>query len=131
MEINHWATKVTMDIIGVAGLGREFNSLYNADDELVESYELIAEPTTEKAVYFAANLIFPPRLIAMLPWKLNQRFNATMATLRNVCRQLVRDKKELVKTQKDHVDILSLLINSNNFGDEMLVDQLLTFLAAG
>ncbi len=32
---------------------------------------------------------------------------------------------------EENVDILSLLIKSNNFADENLVDQLLTFLAAG
>lgn len=34
-------------------------------------------------------------------------------------------------SEKEGLDILSLLIKSNNFADDMLVDQLLTFLAAG
>lgn len=44
----------------------------------------------------------------------------------------MKDKKMLLKQDcKNQVDILSLLIKSNDFSDEMLVDQLLTFLAAG
>jgi cytochrome P450 len=32
---------------------------------------------------------------------------------------------------RESVDILSIMIRSNNFSDQNLVDQLLTFLAAG
>jgi cytochrome P450 len=132
VEVNHWANKVTMDIIGVAGLGRHFNALQNSNDELIKNYEELLEPTTEKGMYFTASLLLPRRLIFALPWKLNSILKATMKTLREICGQLVRDKKELAKAQpEEHVDILSLLIKSNNFADDMLVDQLLTFLAAG
>lgn len=57
-----------------------------------------------------------------------------MATLRGACTQLINERKEAKpsESEKDEKrDILSLLIKSNNFGDNMLVDQLLTFLAAG
>jgi cytochrome P450 len=77
-------------------------------------------------------LFFPQRLIAALPWKLNARLKDTTSTLRSICRQLVQDKKQSIANEKDRdVDILSILIRSNNFADDMLVDQLLTFLAAG
>jgi cytochrome P450 len=132
VEINHWANKVTMDIIGVAGVGRDFNSLLNSDDELIQNYEEILEPTAEKAAYFGANLVFGQKLVSYLPWKVTTRLLATTSRLRNICHELVRDKKELIKSQpNDQIDILSLLVKSNNFADDMLVDQLLTFLAAG
>ena len=68
----------------------------------------------------------------MWPWKLNKRLRETTSSLRHVCIQLVKEKKELLKQDNENqVDILSLLIKSNDFSDEMLVDQLLTFLAAG
>lgn len=132
VEINHWSNKATMDIIGVAGLGRDFHALKNPDDELLKNYEEILEPTSEKAIYFAANLLLGQRLVRMLPWRLNGRLKTTTDTLRSFCLQLIRDKKEKIMKQGDeNVDILSLLIKSNNFADENLVDQLLTFLAAG
>ncbi|KAF8851573.1 putative P450 monooxygenase [Acephala macrosclerotiorum] len=131
IEVNHWATKVTMDVIGLAGLGRDFNTLYTSDDELVASYEEILEPTAEKAAFFTANLFFPPAVINKLPWKLNQRLRILMETLRGACRQLIRERRETKASEKEGLDILSLLIKSNNFADDMLVDQLLTFLAAG
>ncbi|PBP20304.1 putative cytochrome P450 [Diplocarpon rosae] len=133
VEVNHWANKVTMDIIGVAGLGREFNSLHNTDDELVANYEEILEPTAEKAMFFGMNLIFSPAFVKKLPWRLNQTLETTMGALRGVCQQLLQEKKGLLeKDDKEQtVNILSLLIKSNNFSDEMLIDQLLTFIAAG
>lgn len=132
IEVNEWANKVTLDIIGLACLGRNFNTLKDSNDELTKNYGMIVEPTTEKTAYFLAHLIFPRNLIAMLPWHLNQVLSDAMSTLRSICQKLVLDKKELVKSEsEEYVDILSLLIKSNNFGDDMLVDHLLTFLAAG
>ncbi|EKD18502.1 putative cytochrome P450 [Drepanopeziza brunnea f. sp. 'multigermtubi' MB_m1] len=133
VEVNHWANKVTMDIIGVAGLGRDFNSLHNTDDELVANYEEILEPTAEKAMFFGANLMTSPRFVKMLPWKLNETLSKTMGALRGACQQLLADKKAALAAdnKEQTVNILSLLIQSNNFSDEMLIDQLLTFIAAG
>jgi cytochrome P450 len=132
VEINHWATKVTMDIIGVAGLGREFNALKNSNDQLVHNYEEILDPTKEKLAFFLLNLIFSQQVISWLPWKLNTSLKNTSTTLRNICLGLVSDKRQLMKQESEaQLDILSLLINSNSFDDDMLVDQLLTFLAAG
>jgi cytochrome P450 len=132
LDISQWSNKVTMDIIGVAGLGRQFNSLYSAEDELIDNYQEILEPSYEKGLYFAAATLLPRSVLAALPWKLNQRLDETTASLRRICRQLLRDKTDLAKASKEQsVDILSLLIKSNNFSDEMLVDEILTFLAAG
>lgn len=133
VEVNHWANKVTMDIIGVAGLGRDFNSLHHTDDELVANYEEILEPTAEKAMFFGANLIFGPKIVKMMPWRLNDTLEATMGTLRGVCQSLLTEKKAALAAdnKEQTVNILSLLIKSNNFSDDMLIDQLLTFIAAG
>lgn len=132
VEVKHWANMATIDIIGVAGLGRHFNALTTADDELTQIYGEILEPSTEKGIFFAANILLPRWLVTMLPWKLNKMLKDATTRLREVCLQFVRDKKNLIKLQKEeHIDILSLLIRSENFGDDMLVDQLLTFLAAG
>lgn len=132
VEVNHWSNKVTMDIIGVAGLGRNFDTLKTSNDPLLQNYEEILEPTTEKVAFFMCNLVFPPWLISKLPWKLNDRLKATTGALRNTCHQLLLEKRDLIKNKgDDHFDILSTLIKSNDFSNDMLVDQLLTFLAAG
>ena len=132
IELGHLATQVTLDIIGIAGLGRDIGSLRNSDDELIKYYEEILDPTTEKLVYFVAHLIFPSWLIAMLPWKINERVKITTTNLRRICMEFVAEKKLKMKQDSEASrDILSIMIQSNNFSDDNLADQLLTFLAAG
>ncbi|KAH7116694.1 cytochrome P450 3A4 [Dendryphion nanum] len=132
LEFNHLTTQVTLDIIGLAGLGRDINSMRNASDALIENYEEMLEPTTEKAVFFILHLLIPPWLIRLLPWKLNERVRVITTNIKDICRAFVVDKRLKLKTEgKESNDILSLLIRSNNFSDDGLVDQLLTFLAAG
>ncbi|KAF2225315.1 putative P450 monooxygenase [Elsinoe ampelina] len=131
-EINSWASKITLDIIGIAGLGREFNTLKNSDDPLVQTYESLLEPTFERFLYFIARTLGPDKLVAKSPWRMNKIFSDNTASLRRITGDLVRDKREVMKTGSDqHFDILSLLINSGDFSDDDLSDQLLTFLAAG
>ncbi|KAI0388110.1 cytochrome P450 [Hypomontagnella monticulosa] len=131
-EISRWASKVTLNIMGIAGLGRDFNVLENSDDPLVENYETIFNPSKEMLLYFILAAWFSIRLVRMLPWKMNQAFEQAGSALRSICSQLVQDKREAIrKNEGDNVDILSLLIQSENFSDGDLCDQLLTYLAAG
>lgn len=132
IEVNHWANKVTMDIIGVAGLGRDFNALKNSDDPLVENYEEVLEPTMEKVTFFVCQMLLPHWFVKILPWPLNERFRIITENLTRICNSLVAEKRVAIKQHSDdHKDILSVLINSDNFSDQQLTDQLLTFLAAG
>jgi cytochrome P450 len=132
VEINQWASKVTLDIIGVAGLGRDFNTLKNSDDVLAKSYEELLTPSTDRVIHFALSNLLPRALVIRLPMKVNELLQRVTSTLHDVCNQLVREKRELVKTTaNEQFDILSVLLKSNNFSDQELTDQLLTFLAAG
>jgi cytochrome P450 len=132
IEIGHFSTQVTMDIIGLAGLGRDVGSLRNTDDELIKNYEEILEPSMEKGIYFVLHLIFPQWMIKALPWKLNERVKITTANLKRICNEFVVDKKSKMKMEREEAkDILSIMLRSNNFSDENITDQLLTFLTAG
>jgi cytochrome P450 len=52
--------------------------------------------------------------------------------IRATCRDLIREKKEkLARKELDDVDILSVALESGGFSEDNLVDQLMTFLAAG
>ncbi|KAK5662466.1 hypothetical protein OQA88_8377 [Cercophora sp. LCS_1] len=132
VEMNGWASKVTIDIIGIAAFGREFNVLTNPDDPLINNYDELLKPGKTKFLYFLLSATFSRNFVRMLPWKVAQTFEKTTFNIKSICAQLVRDKTEAVaKNADDHFDILSLLIKSNNFSESELVDQLLTFLAAG
>ncbi|KAK3388707.1 cytochrome P450 [Sordaria brevicollis] len=132
IEINAWASKVTLDIIGIAAFGRDFHTMKKDDDPLVRNYADLLEPGPSKFAYFFLTLNFPRWFIDLFPWEVSRRFNETTTDINKICGQLVRDKKAAIeKLSEDHFDILSLLIKSNNFSEAELVDQLLTFLAAG
>ncbi|KAF7872642.1 hypothetical protein EAF04_003559 [Stromatinia cepivora] len=133
IEFNEWATRVTLDIIGVAGVGRDFGALRNPDDPLVRDYNELLEPTISKGLYFAANIFGPQDLIQKLPFKYSKVIAETTGNLRTFCREVIDGKRQAVREGKtvDGTDILSILVRSNDFSDKDLEDQLLTFLAAG
>jgi len=125
---------VTLDIIGVAGMGRDFGALRNPEDELVSDYNSLLEPTTSRAIYFAANILGPQDLIQKIPFmKQNNDLKRITGHLKQFCLDHVREKRLRAKETKESedMDILSLLVRSNDFSDQDLVDQMLTFLAAG
>jgi cytochrome P450 len=132
IDIRHFSTQVAMDIIGLAGLGRDIGSLRNHDDELIKNYEEIFQPTFERFTYFLLHLLLPSSFIKALPWKVNESVQRTTSNLKRLCIEFVAEKKSRMKVEsQESVDILSIMLRSNNFSDSTHVDQLLTFLAAG
>ncbi|KAB8303242.1 hypothetical protein EYC80_004687 [Monilinia laxa] len=133
IEFSEWATRVTLDIIGVAGVGRDFGALRNPEDPLVRDYNELLEPTISKGLYFAANIFGPQDLIQKLPFKYSKIIAETTGNLRTFCREVIDEKRQAVREGKSiyGMDILSILVRSNDFSNEDLEDQLLTFLAAG
>jgi len=132
IEVNEWAGRVTLDIIGVAALGRDFNSLRNNNDELAALYQWLFHFDKSKKLWFLITQFIPRKVIDMLPWRTHREMILSSRELRRVCGHLLRDKRNAMsRTAVERVDTLSHLISSNNFSDEELIDQLLTMLAAG
>lgn len=143
IEIGGIASRATLDIIGKAGFGRDFNTIEHSDDELAKKYDTILDPQRAGGYrlifYFLINALFPMWVGRNLPWKLNQRINEAAYDLRGICRNLISDKKRHLKHEKDQasteknadIDILSVLLRKEEIDDDGLVDQMLTFLAAG
>ncbi|KAJ4252506.1 hypothetical protein NW762_011107 [Fusarium torreyae] len=132
IELNGWASKVTLDIIGIAGLGRKFDAVEKKKDPLADIYEQLLEPDREKLIFAMLSLAIGLPIIRLIPWKMNTLFNYLTGSLNELCFPMLKEKKAAIIEKADnHFDVLSLLIKSNNFSDEALKDQLLTFLAAG
>ncbi|SCO91759.1 related to isotrichodermin C-15 hydroxylase (cytochrome P-450 monooxygenase CYP65A1) [Fusarium oxysporum] len=132
VELNSWASKVTLDIIGIAGLGRRFDAVEKKKDPLADIYEGLLEPSREKLIFSGLALAIGLPIVRLIPWKMNDVFNYLTGTLNELCYPMIQEKKAaIIEKGDDHFDVLSLLIKSNNFSDESLKDQLLTFLAAG
>ena len=134
IEINSIAQRITLDIIGKAALGRDFNTIRNSDDELAQQYATILDPTgrSHPTLFFLVNAFLPGWLVPWIPWKENQDVARATQNLRKICRRMLAEKKEtLSEKSADQIDILSVLMKSGAFDDDGLVDQQLTFLAAG
>ena len=132
VDMCYWGTRVSLDIIGQAGLGRDFNSLKNSDDQLSKDYETLAEPSMEKLLWFFLNSQLSYRVVQVFPWRVNTLMGQRISSVRRISSELVQEKRKAIdKKEEDHFDILSLLIKSNNFTEAQLTDQLLTFLVAG
>lgn len=132
VELSTWASKVTFDIIGIAGLGRKFNVVEKATEPLQEIYEQLLQPSREKLVFSMMSLVFGYGFVKYLPLRMNNIFTRLTTSLDEICGVMIQEKREAItKKGDDHFDILSLLIKTNNFSDSELKDQLLTFLAAG
>ncbi|CAK7220022.1 hypothetical protein SCUCBS95973_004016 [Sporothrix curviconia] len=142
LEINGWASRVTLDIIGEAGLGRDFGALDNPDNELTATYRSMLNPTGAARTLAILGLIFPRWFVRILPFRRNTDIVHASKFLRQTCADLVQEKRAKMQAGKKaeadsntprvaDVDILSVALESGGFTDEKLADQLMTFLAAG
>ena len=132
VEIAGWASRATLDIIGEAGMGRDFNALQDPQNELNRAYRTIFVPSRQDEIFGLLRLIFPRRFLQALPLKRNREVRQGLATIRRVSRELIRQKKlDLSQNKSAGIDILSVALQSGGFTDENLVDQMMTFLAAG
>ncbi|KAJ4424852.1 hypothetical protein N0V82_000571 [Gnomoniopsis sp. IMI 355080] len=132
MEVGAWASRITLDIIGVAGLGRDFGAIADPSNKLFKTYNMIFKPSRQAQILGLLGLIMPMWIVARLPVKRNGDVAEAARTIREVCHELIREKKEkLARKELTDVDILSVALESGGFTDENLVDQLMTFLAAG
>ncbi|KAM0715206.1 hypothetical protein Q7P37_009671 [Cladosporium fusiforme] len=134
VETNHWANLATTDIIGLAAMGKDFRSLEQGHDHpLVASFEEITDPSTEKIIYFALNMLGLSNVVRWLPWRMNKIADSISDNLHDICSNLVNEKQKQISTSEAdaHKDILSHLITSTSLTHDQLVDQLLTILSAG
>ncbi|KAK5128436.1 hypothetical protein LTR85_003104 [Meristemomyces frigidus] len=136
VELNEWASRATMDIIGMACVGRDFNSIYHSHDEFIQQYrKIITTDQSSLVVSIIVDLLsttLPSAVARWVPFKRIREASDGRYQLRPLCRRLMELKRRDMETESEqHIDILSVLIRSGQFSDDGLVDQLLTFLAAG
>ncbi|KAL8780064.1 MAG: hypothetical protein Q9213_006654 [Squamulea squamosa] len=133
IEIGEWSSRATLDIIGSAGMGHDFGAIKDPKTGLNTTYRTVFEPSGQAALLGLLSLFMPFWLIQSIPVARNQEISAAAQTIRKVCRQLIEPKKQaLMSKDKDPgKDIISVALSSGGFTEENLVDQMMTFLAAG
>lgn len=132
VDVGSWASRVTLDIIGVAGMGHDFNAIEDPKSELNSCYRAIFQPSRGGQILNLLGVVLPGWLIRNLPFKRNKQIQQARKIIRKVCFDLIDMKRiKLEKGESRDKDILSVAIESGGFSDEDLVNQLMTFLAAG
>ncbi|KAI4139368.1 MAG: hypothetical protein L6R39_006324 [Caloplaca ligustica] len=133
VQVADWSSRATLDIIGSAGMGHDFGAIKDPNTELSATYRKVFSPSKQAQVLAMLSFIFPPWIIRSIPVARNQEIPAAAQTIRKICRQLIEDKKRKTnsKDKESGVDIISVALSSGGFTEENLVDQMMTFLAAG
>ncbi|KAJ4336831.1 hypothetical protein N0V95_008497 [Ascochyta clinopodiicola] len=132
IEIREWASRATLDIIGSAGMGKDFDSLRDPESELFTTYQRIFANNRGAQVVQIIMGMLPHWLAVNLPLKRNDEIGNAVGTIKKVSRDLIAAKRaEIENGEKLSHDILSVAMESGGFSDEDLVNQLMTFLAAG
>lgn len=132
LEVGAWASRITLDIIGVAGLGRDFGATADPANALFRAYNDVFQPRPQARLLTTLGLVLPARLAALLPVRRNGDIRAAAGLIRGVCRDLVREAEGRARRgEPAGADILSVALGSGAFAGDNLVDQLMTFLAAG
>lgn len=131
-----FGSRLTLDVIGPVAMGRDFQSLVNKENKIADSFLRILEPSREKLIFLGINFILPQWFASRIPWRLNRLVDQETGFLRAVCHDIVREKREALKshkvdTEELEADILGTIMLRGEFSDDELVDQMLTFLAAG
>lgn len=133
IEVGEWLSRATLDIIGVAGMGHDFNAIKDPNTELNVTYRKVFTENRGARMLGLLGLFLPPWFIRNIPVKRNEDIMEAANVVRRTCRQLIEQKREKLKNgeKKPDVDIISVALESGGFTDEDLVDQMMTFLAAG
>ncbi|KAJ5975656.1 hypothetical protein N7481_009363 [Penicillium waksmanii] len=136
VEIGGWANRLTLDIIGPAAIGRDFQSLENENDPISQNFTAILKPSVDLLFLFAVSIILPQWLVKSIPCKANIVLPRKVGYLRTVFHDILQEKRKqlaLEKNQDKNIegDILGTMMRGGEFTDNELVDQMLTILAAG
>lgn len=135
IEVYDWSSRATLDIIGVSGMDRDFNSLNDPANKLNQTYKTIFNTGRVGRFIRLLAIFVPIRLLRLLPLKRNADMTAASSYIKQVCRDLIAGKRERLHVEKQRskadIDILSVALESGGFSDEDLVNQMMTFLLAG
>ncbi|KAI0260279.1 cytochrome P450 [Gloeopeniophorella convolvens] len=152
LDAHNWLSKLTLDIIGLAGFGYSFDSLHSSEDanELYAAIRSMMAANT-RSYLVMIQLLFP--LFRPIPTARSRVLDRAFEVIRRVGTRLIDDKKAAViaesstdgsgVVEKQNVqghDLLSLLIRSNmasdmpetmRMSDSEILSQVPTFLIAG
>ena len=126
LEVGNFSSRATLDIIGVSGMGQDFDSLHNQDNKLNRTYRTVFHQGRAARALQLAGLLLPFWLLSRLPVKRNADINGASRYIRQLCQDLVAQKRaRMEKNERTEKDIVSVAIESGGFTDSELADQMM------
>ncbi|KAI0742833.1 cytochrome P450 [Daedaleopsis nitida] len=150
IDVLTWLSRMTLDVIGLAGFNYPFDNLSGKPNELVAAFTEIFNPPARITTMMILRNFFP--ILNIIPDQRTRRLDYAQAVMRRIGLSLVAEKKaEIMRESKESKekstgrdsrarDLLSLLLKANmandipdnqRLSDEDVLAQVPTFLVAG
>ncbi|QRV80102.1 cytochrome P450 family protein [Ceratobasidium sp. AG-Ba] len=148
IDVLSWLGRVTLDIIGSAGFGYDFNSIKNeGENELAKAFKRLFNWDKDITIRMLVEATL--HYFLRFPSKGSRELDASLASMHRIGKQLIDDKKKVIQNDvKNNAelqgrDLLTLLIKSNItaqeersnenqlMSDEAVLGQISTFFVAG
>ncbi|KAI9325551.1 cytochrome P450 [Zopfochytrium polystomum] len=131
-DIYKEASKVTIDIIGRAGFGYDFEAIKNLHNPLYESYQTILRHNARN-LWTILRALFP--ILRFVPTKAQREYNRAKKELREWVAEII-EKRLVDDNRAASTDLLESLLRANEESEEKISreeieGQVLTFLLAG
>ena len=124
IEILEWLNRTTLDVIGKAGFGTEFDSLNHPETPMNEAYHQYFKFDNWDRLYHGFESQFG--LGKYLPMKTKHRIAATRRTFLEIASKIIHDKqsKKLSRTLSRERDIIALIVRENSTASGKLEGKL-------
>ena len=124
----------------MATIGKSFGAIEDDQSELYRTYQTLFKQDWQTRMIGLLNFFLPFWFLRALPIPRNVKVEKARVYLSKICFEMLAEKRSKIAAAKEKdksdetaggIDILSVAMQSGGFTDGQIVDQLLTFLAAG
>ena len=140
IEILDWLSRATLDIIGEAGFGTDFDSLHHPDSPIKQAYSRFFIFDNWSRLFHGLHSL--TRLAKFLPMKAKYELMASRGRVLDLASEIISDKqsKRLSQTLTRERNIIALIVRDNSTSNgklaggmtfDIMRDQVMTFLGAG
>ncbi|MCJ1224588.1 hypothetical protein MMC12_001233 [Toensbergia leucococca] len=136
IEVLEWLNRTTLDIIGEAGFGTEFDSLRHPEIPIRKAYRSLFSFDLSARLFHGLQSY--STLAKYLPFKLNREMDSSRSTIVTIATKIINFK--LSKAHSKSKDVIALMVKDNGKAEEAgeeklsfetMRGQVMTFLGAG
>ncbi|KAH8828331.1 cytochrome P450 [Flagelloscypha sp. PMI_526] len=147
IDVCHWVSRATFDVIGLTGFDYDFNAIQDESNELFLAYKEMFEVSVSQGSVFRSMLsIHAPFISRLFPDESMRVVQRGQKVIERVAGNLIQEKKQkMLEAQQSGQpytgkDLLSLLLRSNSaedlspsqrISDEDMLHNINTFMFAG